>query len=174
MENDDKELTYHQKWYLKNKERILARQKEYYNNNSKKIRAQNRKTYQEENKENYRIWHMSWREIPKNRIKESVMKAKNTGHKRGHVFEERLFELVENPPTHCKCCFKELDYSVGNGAKRHSMSPTLDRLDNTRGYTFENTFIICRRCNTIKSDATFEDIKNFYNYMQLNRPQKDA
>jgi len=38
-------------------------------------------------------------------------------------------------------------------------SPTIDRLDNSRGYTPDNIMIISRRANSLKSDATFKEMK---------------
>ena len=215
MSEDVKELTYHQRWYQENKERLLARQKEYYNKNGEGIRARNRKIYQdnkeqvslyrkeirdsdpdrfhqynsdyyknntekvlvktrkyqEENKESYRIWGMSWREVPKNRIKESVGHARASAPRRGLSFDPELFKLADNPPTHCACCKIALDYSTGKGGNNNSRAPTLDRVDNSQGYTLENVRVICRRCNHLKSNASFEEIVNFYKYMKENIPK---
>ena len=38
-------------------------------------------------------------------------------------------------------------------------SPTLDRIDNTKGYVIENIVIVSWRANRIKCDATIEELK---------------
>jgi len=38
-------------------------------------------------------------------------------------------------------------------------SPSLDRIDSSRGYTPDNTWVISARANRIKSDATLEELK---------------
>jgi len=44
-------------------------------------------------------------------------------------------------------------------------SPSLDRFDNSRGYTPDNIRVISRRANTIKSDATLAEILAVAEYM---------
>jgi hypothetical protein len=44
-------------------------------------------------------------------------------------------------------------------------NPSLDRFDNTRGYTPDNIRVISRRANTIKSDATRDEILAIARYM---------
>lgn len=38
-------------------------------------------------------------------------------------------------------------------------SPTLDRIDNTKGYTKDNVWVISRKANTIKSTATYQELE---------------
>lgn len=53
---------------------------------------------------------------------------------------------------------------VGDG-KQHWLSPTLDRLDPTKGYTPENVWIISHRANTMKSNATCDDLLKFKDWI---------
>lgn len=44
-------------------------------------------------------------------------------------------------------------------------SPSIDRIDNTKGYTPENIVVVSRRANILKKDATIEELEmmaNFY------------
>src|ERR1035437_6759897 len=58
--------------------------------------------------------------------------------------------LSDAPPTHCLFCGDEIDYSQG----RRKQSPSIDRLDNTKGYIIGNVAVICLSCNVLKSDGT--------------------
>jgi hypothetical protein len=46
-------------------------------------------------------------------------------------------------------------------------SPSLDRIDTSKGYIKGNIRIISNRANRIKSDATFEEIEKIYNDLKL-------
>jgi len=52
---------------------------------------------------------------------------------------------------------------------------SLDRIDNTKGYTKENTVVVSKRVNTIKGDATVEElyiIADFYHEIEKNKVDK--
>ena len=44
-------------------------------------------------------------------------------------------------------------------------SPTLDRVDNSRGYEPDNIAVISRRANSMKGDGTAEDVKMLLEWM---------
>lgn len=47
---------------------------------------------------------------------------------------------------------------------RTGSSPSIDRLDNEKGYTPENILVISDRANTLKSDSTQEERRKIYNF----------
>ena len=63
--------------------------------------------------------------------------------------------------SHCPVFGIALDWSSqrGNGIKTLPNSPSLDRIDPERGYVKGNVWIISHRANTIKSDASHEELK---------------
>lgn len=70
--------------------------------------------------------------------------------------------------THCACCGSELDYGLGknNIDKLDINTPSTDHkiprsLDETKTNDIENLWIICNRCNTLKSSATQDDIHRY-------------
>lgn len=44
-------------------------------------------------------------------------------------------------------------------------SPSIDRLDNTKGYVKGNINIISWRANRIKSDATLDELEKIYRWV---------
>ena len=45
-------------------------------------------------------------------------------------------------------------------------SPTIDRIDNTKGYVKGNVHVISMRANHIKRDASFDEIEKLYLYLK--------
>lgn len=46
------------------------------------------------------------------------------------------------------------------------VSPSLDRFDNSKGYTKTNIRVISKRANVLKSDATIEELEKIIQYMK--------
>lgn len=46
----------------------------------------------------------------------------------------------------------EFDLSKRGGGKRHPLAPSVDRIDSTKGYTPDNTEVVCWMYNVCKSD----------------------
>jgi hypothetical protein len=51
------------------------------------------------------------------------------------------------------------------GQRQHGPSPSLDRIDNTKGYVPGNVRVISYRANTLKNNMTFQQIERLYNYV---------
>jgi hypothetical protein len=137
----------------RNRERVLARQRAYG-----KTKAG-------------REWHRSYTSVywakPENRFRLLTNGARLRAIKRGMRFEEGLLaSILAAPPTHCACCGVPLDYSMGRGRNNMvSRSPSLDRIDPREGYTIRNVAVICMRCNTVKGDATLEELRVVCGYV---------
>jgi 5-methylcytosine-specific restriction endonuclease McrA len=58
-------------------------------------------------------------------------------------------ELVSIVPAHCPCCGN--NFVLKDATKKRS--PSVDRIDNSKGYTKENIWAICYSCNRQKNDA---------------------
>jgi hypothetical protein len=54
---------------------------------------------------------------------------------------------------------------------RHA--PSLDRVDNTRGYEDGNANVICRRCNARKGDMTGAELQRLAMWVTLAEAQAD-
>lgn len=65
------------------------------------------------------------------------------------------------PQTHCKL-LPDRAFKFDGTRQDTENSMSIDRLDSTKGYTPENTWLICHRANTIKNSATFEEFETIY------------
>lgn len=57
-------------------------------------------------------------------------------------------------------------YSGDHDIRKHGNSPSVDRIDNRKGYTPENVRVISLRANMLKSDATIEELRAVLRYME--------
>lgn len=56
------------------------------------------------------------------------------------------------------CPILAIPLSVGFG-RPHDGSPTIDRIDNSKGYTKDNVWVISYKANTIKNNSTLSELK---------------
>lgn len=151
-----------------------AKKAEYYRTHKKqwKVYWQNRQTPEKIQRKNFlqrlkreREGQQKWRGTPAGRMSNMVSNAKQRARKYDLAFDEALRKLfTSNPPTACECCRRPLDYSVETGY-RVFRAPSLDRFDNTKGYTLDNVRVLCWRCNILKNDATVEELQTIVAYM---------
>ena len=57
------------------------------------------------------------------------------------------------------CVYCDVVFNFRRSHHDRSDSPTIDRLDPKRGYSEENVAICCYRCNAIKNNATFQELR---------------
>jgi hypothetical protein len=62
-------------------------------------------------------------------------------------------------PTYCPLLGIFLEDNTGKGKGNNPTSPSLDRIDSSRGYTPDNIWVISNRANEIKSNATLEELE---------------
>ena len=62
-------------------------------------------------------------------------------------------------PKYCPLLGIELKDNTGTGKGNNPTSPSLDRLDSSKGYTPDNVWVISNRANEIKSNATLEELE---------------
>ncbi len=60
-------------------------------------------------------------------------------------------------PTHCPILRIPIKKNTGSGF--HNDSPSLDRVDNSKGYVKGNIRVISNRANLLKCDATLEELE---------------
>jgi len=77
---------------------------------------------------------------------------------------EYLMGLIEDKPF-CECCGKKLDIGFKLNKQKNDNSPSMDRKIPIKGYTKENTALLCWRCNCLKRDATVEELDRIVKWM---------
>lgn len=139
--------TYGRQWYLRNRERIKESQKIYH--------AEHRRQMLQKLKGE-----------PASRILKICREARCRAKREGTDFEDPVIDyLVSLAPTVCPCCNGLLDYL---SITRTGATPSIDRVNNTKGYTMGNVAIICWNCNSTKSDSSIEILEMLVAYMRTH------
>lgn len=99
----------------------------------------------------------SW--AKENRIKAMLCGCRARAKAKGLEFTLTEADIVI--PTHCPALGLELSW---DGEK--DVSPSVDRLDSTKGYTPENIRVISTRANRLKSDATLGELEALTSWMR--------
>jgi hypothetical protein len=126
------------KYYSANKEAILQKSKERYILN-KEIKNEQVREYRKTNP-----------------LTILLKSARYRANKKGIAFNLTKEDLVV--PKVCPLLGIKLESQIGKGYAKDN-SPTLDRLDPSKGYVKGNVWIISMKANRIKNDATLEEIK---------------
>jgi len=92
-----------------------------------------------------------------------IVNARRRAKKKNLPFDIDQDYLRSIVPSFCPVLGISLEWSARRAPKNQSTplpnSPSLDRIDPERGYVKGNAWIISHRANTIKSDATHEELK---------------
>lgn len=103
-----------------------------------------------------------WRR--ENAEKQMFMRAKARAGNKGLLFEIQVEDIVI--PDKCPILGIEMGIAEGIAA---DFSPSLDRIDSTKGYTKDNIVVISYRANRIKNDSSFEEVEKLYKWFKKNR-----
>lgn len=74
--------------------------------------------------------------------------------------------LLSIASDNCPVLEIPLRWEYGHGKGVSDRSPSLDRIDNSKGYVVGNVAIISIRANTLKRDASLSEIKALASYME--------
>lgn len=97
----------------------------------------------------------------RNHVKVMWMNAKHRALRAGLEFTITPDDI--SVPSHCPVLGIPLIPGVG---KTTANSPSIDRFDNSRGYTPDNIRIISCRANSLKSDANVDELEAVAQYMR--------
>jgi hypothetical protein len=87
--------------------------------------------------------------------------AKARAKRRGILFELALDDIII--PAYCPVLNLKLE---PNNKIAGAASPTIDRVDNTKGYTKDNIRVISFRANSLKADATPDELEKILAYIK--------
>jgi hypothetical protein len=98
------------------------------------------------------------RATPEGRMQSSLYNIKSKASGRGLEFNITLVDLLPLPVT-CPVLGLVIDYTGKQKSGRIDTSPSVDRIDNTKGYVPGNVRVISWRANKLKSDATAAELR---------------
>jgi len=136
-----------QKRYWANPQKYRDKQKLYY--------QENREQCLERHKKYDRKKYMTSTE--ERRKKQILKTAKSRAKDKNIPFAITISDFTL--PTHCPLIGLELDYSMPKGY--HPNHPSIDRIIPSLGYVVGNVWIISRRANVMKNDASLEELQMF-------------
>lgn len=99
------------------------------------------------------------------KLSQTLRASKNRAKTKNIEHTLTLDELKALYPKDGKCPVYGFDLEWG---EPKWSSPSLDRINSTKGYTFENCQIISNRANKLKSDATLEELELLVDYLKEN------
>lgn len=107
-----------------------------------------------------------------NREKYLWTNAKRRAELKGLDFNIELSDIII--PETCPVFGTPMIGSAGENKRgiynpKKLYSPSLDRIDSSKGYIKGNIIVISNRANALKSDATLEELKMIYLWMKKNK-----
>lgn len=147
-------------WYRRNPGKAAEQNRRYL---AKPGVAEKRKQYRHE-------WYLKNKDKCNARSKETTLKmtveqqllksSKYNAKKFGREHTICLDDIIV-PEV---CPILGITLERGNG-RMHGASPTLDRVDNSKGYVPGNVRVISLKANSHKSNMTVDEIKRLYDYV---------
>lgn len=94
-------------------------------------------------------------------INAMISRAKTRAGRKGLEFDITLDDIII-PAT---CPVLGIPLKLTGEGKREDHSPSLDRIDSSKGYTKDNVVVISWRANRIKNDATAQELQLIVQYI---------
>lgn len=157
MVSDEERKATSKTWRLANRDKVNASGRRYKAKYPERVKAKNR-AWWAANKEKDSATRLRWRVANLARI--MWKDAQKRAVRFNLEWDLELFDI--HIPKVCPVLGIEMKYGVG---KRTDSSPSLDRIDNSKGYVYNNVCVISWRANNIKSDGTAEELRKVADYM---------
>lgn len=140
---------YQQRYAVNHAEEACVRQRGWYKRN--KARAQRKsKAYRLKNREKIRANHLRW--LAANPANILLARAKSRAKQKHIEFNLTISDIII--PSICPVLGIPI---IVNGRKTDN-SPSIDRIDNRKGYVSENILVVSWRANRLKGDASFDEL----------------
>lgn len=121
--------------------------------------------YRNTNKERLKELGQAYRQTKKAWAARVYKNAITRATEKGLDFDLTIDWIIEQCPI--KCAVLGIPLLPSSNDKNNS--PSLDRFDNTKGYTKDNVKIISFRANKVKSDATEDELKAVLKYIKTRQ-----
>ena len=160
---------YSKNWKRKNNVRIAKRRRELYHGSEGILRRKNA-----EERRRIRVANAPYTA----RARILRLGVLDRSKKHGLVCDKDLFTVkylvgwLKSQKT-CECCNSLLDINFKYDGKPNNSSPSLDKFVPEKGYTKENTVLICWRCNNLKRDATAKELRQIVDWMYSKAPHQN-
>jgi len=97
--------------------------------------------------------------------KQIYNRLKQSAKKRNIEFTLTLFDIYNiDFPITCPILGIQMKWNIG---KAEENSYSFDRIDSTKGYSFDNIQVISLKANMMKNNATMEELKKFSEFYIL-------
>lgn len=134
----------------------------YREKNREKLRVEARR-YREENGDKVRAAHRAYQK--KHRMVDPARYLHQSAKDRAKLKGIQFHLVKEDIIIPERCPVLGIPLHRDGGVKNKDCAPSLDRINNTRGYTPDNIIVVSYRANRLKSDATvgeLEAVASFY------------
>lgn len=171
--NPDKRKAGNQKWKEANPDKVKAYGKKWRDANPDKVKARDQK-WREARPEDHKAQSArAVRKIhqdPIAKARRMIGSSKTRAKKRGLPHSISYEDLLPIPSV-CPALGTPLSLS---GTYINGNVASLDRINNNIGYVPGNVAVISRRANSIKNDATIEELELVLAYMKRHAAQQEA
>ncbi len=103
------------------------------------------------------------------RVKTQCAKTRMYRRAKRRAFEKGLTCTITPEDIHIpeRCPILDIPlYTTEGKSGAYKHSPSLDRIDSSKGYEPENIWVISQLANAMKSNATVEDLKKFAEWIE--------
>lgn len=122
-----------------------------------------------------RAYSVAYHENPDNYLKYMVERARtrNAGQQPFDIDFDFVRQQMRKQRGRCYYSGLKLVIKRGLGSKgsRNRLAPSLERIDNTKGYTRDNTVIVCIHANKAKLNFSLEDLLDLSKRMARRLPK---
>lgn len=137
------------KWRLANPDKVRETKNKWNAANRQKVREDKQR----------------WMSQPENRIKHTLSQAKRRAKIDGREFDITIEDLLPLPSV-CPVLGIDINYAGTKARGFVDNSPSIDRIDSSKGYIKGNVQIISWRANRVKSDASIKELEAVIKYMK--------
>lgn len=153
----------HRQWRLgPGREKYLAKRKRHREKYAT-LRAEKQRAYVALDPEAQAARVRAWNDRNPERL--LWLSARSRARKLGRDFDIEIGDIVI--PTHCPVLEIELVRARGRGRTGgHDASPTVDRIDSSKGYVKGNIWVISKRANSLKGAGTLEELRSLLKHLE--------